>query len=46
MNLKNFVTIDGKKDYNFIATDLTKSKNNGKYRKNLDTLFLTSFKSV
>ena len=27
-------------DYNFITIDLTKNKNIGKYRKNLDTLFL------
>ena len=28
------------KDYNFITIDLTKNKNNGKYRRNLDILFL------
>ena len=28
------------KDYNFITIDLTKNKNNGKYRKNLNTIFI------
>ena len=29
-------------DYNFITIDLTKKKNDGKYRKNLNTLYLPS----
>ena len=30
------------KDFNFITIDLTKNKNNGKYRQNLDTLYIPS----
>ena len=37
---KKFCSDVWNKNYNFIAIDLTKNKFNGKYRKNLDTIFL------
>ena len=39
---KYFINTVWEEDYNFITIDLTKKKNDGKYRKNLDTIFIPS----
>ena len=39
---KSFCNKVWSEDYNFITIDLTKKKNDGKYRKNLNTIFLPS----